>query len=90
MWSEGPVTPRCNHTSPPHTVGPPLWYLSAVPSDDLIGSWIELALHLDLVFPLFRDLNLQHSKFGSPEIQRKKLPFFCQIRNTKVWVPEPC
>ena len=51
-------------------------YLCAIPSDNFIGCWVELTLHLDIAFPLFGDLHLQDSKLRSSKIQGKKLPVF--------------
>lgn len=51
-------------------------YLRAIPTGDFIGHWVELALHLDILLALFRDLHLQDPKLGPSEIQGKEFPVF--------------
>lgn len=60
----------------PHFTEPLPQYLGAIASDNFIGCWVELTLHLDVSFPLLRDLYLQDTKFGPSKIQRKKFPIF--------------
>lgn len=74
--AQDPGYSAATHRQGPRAPQSPAPYLCAVPADNFIGCWVELTLHLDLLFPLFRDLHLQHSKLRSSKIQGKKLPIF--------------
>lgn len=52
--------------------------------DDVIGSVIDLALHLDRLLLVLGHFDTQDSKIWPTKIQSYEVPLFCQIKNADI------